>query len=304
MKLQTIKEMILNNQIIDSIIIFVNVNNFVTNQYIKKISEIKNKKLIFVDSLDDVNSKSNDLFDFEDNFIYVYKTKEFEEHNKDILLLKNLIVVCEKFFDSETKNIFEDVSIINEKSSDLEAWQIDDFIRSQLTNLDSSYLDLFKSLYSNNIYQADIDIKKLTIFDEKERPNLVKQFIKDNVFSNSSNYTIFSFTNALLARDINQLKNILDEFERIDIEPLGVVTIMYNNIKNILNIQLDPNATPVSLNMKPNQFAAIKHRVGQFSDSELKKLFLLLTSIDFKLKTGEIEEKYIIDYIVSNIFSV
>ena len=53
--------------------------------------------------------------------------------------------------------------------------------------------------------------------------------------------------------------------------------------------------------MPEKQFKAIKYNCGRFTNEELVKIYELLTSIDIKLKTGLIDNKIIVDYLLSKI---
>ena len=99
-------------------------------------------------------------------------------------------------------------------------------------------------------------------------------------------------------------KKIYKEIDKIDIEPIGLVTVLLNNFRNIIKIQLANNPTAESCGMKPNQFWAIKHSCGLYTKEQLLSIFNFLTEIDKKIKTGMIPvDSFLIDYIVINILT-
>ena len=97
------------------------------------------------------------------------------------------------------------------------------------------------------------------------------------------------------------VKNILETLETMDVEPVGVLTILYKSFKNIIDIQMSSNPTPESLNMSQKQFNAIKYNLGKFTNAELVKIFETLTSIDKKLKSGNLPAENIIEYLLINV---
>ena len=75
----------------------------------------------------------------------------------------------------------------------------------------------------------------------------------------------------------------------IDIEAMGLVTILKKNIRNIIDVQMNPSATYVSTGMSPKQFASVKYNVGKFSNEQLIDLYEFLLDIDLSLKSGELQ---------------
>ena len=61
--------------------------------------------------------------------------------------------------------------------------------------------------------------------------------------------------------------------------------------------------------MPPKQFAAVKYSVGKYTNSQLIKMFKFLTSLDLKLKSGNLQfnnnsrdnNDILVDYVTVNI---
>ena len=64
---------------------------------------------------------------------------------------------------------------------------------------------------------------------------------------------------------------------------------------------MNPSATAQSLGISDKQFIAIKYRTNIFSNEQLLKIFNMLIKIDEQLKTGYLDEKNLIDYMLVNI---
>ena len=54
------------------------------------------------------------------------------------------------------------------------------------------------------------------------------------------------------------MSKLYAELNKIDVEPLGLVKLLYDNLKVIISIQLDPNTTAESIGIASNRFWAIK----------------------------------------------
>ena len=156
-------------------------------------------------------------------------------------------------------------------------------------------------------YLSDTNLSKDTFFHQKISSDV-------NGYVDLNPLTIFNFTNALLKKDYNSLKSILSDLENIDVEATGVVTIMIKNLKNIIDVQINPKNTASSLGLTPKQFAAVKYNVGKFRNDQLINMFEFLTEVDYRLKNGELtldetndmltRNNKLVDYITVNLLNL
>ena len=186
----------------------------------------------------------------------------------------------------------------------LEDWQIKDYVYSRADGISTHKLDWLISICNNDIYRLENELDKIELFNIKERDLLFDVFVDNGMFSDLSNLVVFDLTNAILQKDIKKVNTILEEIKNFDCEPLGVNTILVNSFRNIINIQLTQNPTAEKLGMKGNQFYALKKSCGYYSKEQLIKIYDIITSAEYKMKSGEISNEQLIDYMILNIFSV
>ena len=209
-------------------------------------------------------------------------------------------IIC-KTIDKKSLEVFNNYIVELPK---LEDWQIKDYVYSVAEGANEKSLDRLIDVCGNDIYRINQELNKIKIFTQQERNFTFDKFIEDGIFSDLSTYTIFDFSNAIVKRDRETLRKIYKEIDKIDIEPIGLVTVLLNNFRNIIKIQLANNPTAESCGMKPNQFWAIKHSCGLYTKEQLLSIFNFLTEIDKKIKTGMIPvDSFLIDYIVINILT-
>ena len=170
--------------------------------------------------------------------------------------------------------------------------------------VDNRKLDWLISICNKDIYRIDSELSKLSLFSKKERDSVFEMFANEGMFSDLSDLVVFDLTNAIIKRDIKAVGEILEDIKNFDCEPLGVNTILVNSFRNILSIQLSVNPTAEKLNMKSNQFYALKKNCGFYSKEQLIKIYDIVTSSEYKMKRGEISNDQLIDYMILNIFSV
>ena len=302
MKLDALKDKIESNTIdyINFLIFKYEDIDFLPNQYLFALSKNLNKDIIFIDNLPISNQK--DIFNNKlsvDN-IECFKTDIFDVEDVSLIEKKYLIIICKEITEN-CKDLFNTNIVYFPK---LEDWQIKDYVYSVAEGVDTKYLDALIYLCHNDIYKIDNELAKIKIFERNQRNILFKSFIEEGLFNDLNNNTIFDISNAILRKDINKLTELLINIDKIDCEPLGLVTILYKSIKDIINIQLNHNATPENTDINKNRFWAIKkNNCGFFTKDQLFNIFKFITSIDKKLKTGEISVDIIVDYIVCKILS-
>lgn len=275
-------------------------NSFLPHQYIHEIRKILNKDVQILDDLNVLVSPQKNIFGNTDasDLIRLFVTECFESDNPYLEEENNLIVVCKKVTNEE---LFKD-SII--KFPKLEQWQIKDYVYSIADGVPEEKLDLLIQICKGDIFRISSEASKLSLFTEQERMHVFDSFLEDGVFDDLSEHNIFDFSNAILKKDIVSLAALYKEIEKIDVEPLGLVTILYNNLKSIISIQFDPSITPEILNISPKKFWAIKkYSCGYYTKEQLIQSFYLITDIDRKLKSGEITVDLIVDYIVCHMLS-
>lgn len=293
--IESLKNDIEHKTVSDKVILFVNSeNDFISNQYVDAISKLKNMNIEYVS---EENLVSDDLFSTSYSYLRVYHRAELTNLNLKVLNEKNLILICDKI-SKELKDKFSDVICEVPK---LEDWQIQDYVYSKLDGVDSSKLDELIAICKKDIYRIDREISKIEIFSEKERPYVFDDFMSDGVFSDLTKYSVFDLTNAVVKRDIAKVGEVYGYINNIDVDPMGFLAILTNSFRDVLTLQLDPRLKPEDLYMPKNKFWAIKYNCGFYSNMELIKIYQFITTLDKKVKTGEISTEILIDYIITKI---
>lgn len=305
MDLATLQKALKDNSVIEPFYIFLNSENtFLSNQYIKEISRVKGLSIEYIDNIIGLLPDKNDIFGIEEvideSRLYVCKMDKFEYEDLSIKNIKNLIVVCNGI-SKESKEIF-DQFIVNMPK--LEDWHIKDYVYTIADGVDKRKLDWLISICNKDIYRIDSELSKLSLFSKKERDSVFEMFANDGMFSDLSDLVVFDLTNAIIKRDVKAVGEVLEDIKNFDCEPLGVNTILVNSFRNILSIQLSVNPTAEKLNMKSNQFYALKKSCGYYSKEQLIKIYDIVTSAEYQMKNGYISNDKLIEYMIVKILSV
>lgn len=300
MNIEDFKKDILQHTVKPGLIIFENSeNSFVANQYIEEIAKQRHMSVEQIDDVSEVSGKNTDIFGMTllDSVLHVCRVKEFNAVVYDISLIDrdDIVIICDKALGGPR---WDDRIV---KIPRLENWQIKDYMYSKVEGVDRKQLDWLQELCGNDIYRINEEIDKIVLFDKKDQNKMFSKFIDDNVFSDLSTYTIFNMSNAILNKDLTTLRKIWSEIDRIDVEALGMVTLMKNNIRNIIKIQLNNCPTAENTGMSPKQFYAVSKSCGRFTKERLLEIFTMLTDVDRRLKNGTLPSDVILDYIILNI---
>jgi DNA polymerase III delta subunit len=292
------------NEVKDSLIVFKNSENqFLANQYIESIANSRGMKITYIDTLDGLISDAFSLFDDEvdkkDDELLVYYTDDLS--NSSIIDVTNLIIVTNKISSKEVQSTLSNYIVEVPKLLD---WQIQDYAHSMGEGVDKQDIELLLSLYSKNILRLDQELSKLQHFSPNERKYLFKEMIKDGSFSDTTTYTVFNFTNALVARDIETLSKLLLEMERIDTSPFGILTLLLNNFRNLILVKANLNPTTDNTGLDSKKLYAIKKTSTPFTVEQITIIFEMLCNIDYKIKSGELPTELMVDYIMLKILTI
>lgn len=297
--LNVLKHKIENNDLNIHCIIYVcdKINEFIPHQYALEFCKNNNFEIIHAESI--VDLPHNNLFGNVSNYLTIYKIDTLNENlmvDQEEIAKNYVWVICNKI-NAKYKKIYDDNIVEVPK---LQEWQIKDFITSRCKNLTDDEVNELYFCYKNDLFRLDSELDKLELIGSD---NYKK--IKNQLFVDVSNFNIFDVTNAIIKRDKITLSNIYKEINNIDIDPYGFITVLIKNFRQIIDVQLAKNATAESVGVSSKQFWAIKnYSCGYYNKDELVNIFKFLNSLDYKIKSGEIDTSLLIDYIICKIFSL
>ncbi len=282
--LVTLKKDIENNSLSldkNKILIFIGKDKsseFIFDQYLHEYVNNNNLEIIIENEL------TNDIEFFTANSIRIFKTKKLDQ---SIFNFKGWIY-CNSI-SSSIKNKYDNNIIELPK---LEEWQIIDYISTKGNINIEQAKQLFKKY--NDLYKANIELNKLSIFNKNNF-----DAVRDQLFIENE-YVVFDLTNAILQRDIEKIQEIYKS--NLKVEVFVFLALLIKNFKLVIDIQLAKNSTAESLGISGKQFWAVKrYNCNKYSKDELIYIYNLLTSIDLRIKSGNITIDIVQDYIVFKI---
>lgn len=295
MELKGLKTLIENKQKVEFPLIFnCEDSDFVAKQYLKEISSYMKLSFEIVEDLSEI--PANGLFGFEDTNYYLYKCDKLKEIPK----LNAHTVVIAFSVSKEVRDALE--SYIVDVPS-LQDWQLEEYVNCSCEGLKPDDIKWILKISHLDPYRVEVEIDKLRIFPPLTRHTLFEEFKNQGVFETAAEFNIFNLSNALQSKDLETIKKILIDAKYVDLEPTGLITITYKNLKNLIKVWCSRNPTPENTGLKSNQIWAINKAPRTYTNSQLVNAFKLVASLDRKIKEGNFPVELTVDYIVIKLLS-
>ena len=298
--IRQLKAEIENNNLTKHFIIFKcgKINKFIPHQYALEYCGKNDVGVVHVDSPEEFPRRT--LFDsFVTSNLIIYEVDKLSEElpiEQEEVATNNIWVVC-KNIDAKIKKLYEDYIVEVPKIDD---WQILDLISTSCPDLlEKEQHELF-DVYKEDLFRLNNELDKIKLCGNKSY-----QRIKSQLYVDISNYDVFDITNAIIRRDKKRVSDVYNEIENIDVDPFGLLTLLINNFRKVIDIQLSRNPSAESVGVSDKQFWAIrKYSCGFYSKEELVEIFTFLNGIDYKVKSGELPSSLMIDYIICKVLSI
>ena len=296
MKLEDLKSKLLNENIHISFLVFeCEESYFIPKQYITYYAEKNNLNISYIESVQEISNNTN-IFG-NDNYLYILIQDKYELEKINYDTVDNCIVICKTSKDIDKKFIC--------KVPKLQKWQVLEYERQVCSGLSTIIYERLYNITQGNINRIDLELAKIKIFPQEIRENIYQSISQSGGYSDLSTTTVFNYTNAIMHKDLTTLIAIQKELQSIDVEGVGILVILNKNIKQLIDVQMSKNSSPEALGMQKNQYYAIKYNCGVFTNTQLIKMFKFLTSLDDKLKSGNLQlsSSQLVAYITLNLLS-
>ena len=306
--IQELKKAIQNKNVDDSLLVLKWSDfSFIAFEYVHAIASFKNLEIKVIDDFEEAFQRvGHSLFDFSSiDYLQVYIVDKFKTKlNSQLDELENVIVVCNSV-DDKTLEMLQEKECYFEIPK-LQDWQIEDYFYLRCPGLSMPKIKWLCENANNNIYRIDNKIKKIACFDKKVQEDIFNLIDNDNGYDDMTKNKIYDLTNAILSRDLKQVATILKDIDSMDVEGVGLITILRKSFKLVIGIQLDKDATAEKLGVKPAQYNVVRAKnCNKFSSEKLKSVYKFLSDFDYNLKNGNLDigKERLVDYIICEVLS-
>lgn len=293
-----LKTKIVKKELKDAFFVFVYPDNkFLTNQYVEAISKTLNFKINYIDNLEDALL---DNFDFCEDKLFVLITDKFdipEPFTPDIY--NNLVVICNKY--TGTKDYVIEFPKLTQE-------YVLEYMKTVCPGVNVNNLSWLYDAAQGDIYKIDLELQKLKLY-KRDIQNTAFEKLRDaGNYADLVPLTIYNLVNDVFYKNIDNIKTILNNLDVVDIEGTGLVTLLKNNIRDILLVQTSAtkNPTAAMFGFTDKKLYVIKGKCNKFSTNSLVNTFEFLTSIDYKLKSGwlDLTNTQLVSYVLNNVIDI
>lgn len=170
--------------------------------------------------------------------------------------------------------------------------------------------DYETSKYLVGIFALNVDL----IFNELDKvflyygkPESLTVGKIENIISTPLNTSNFKFVDAVINKNLNHAKNILEDLYKIKTEPTSLIILLAREYRLISYVKTymhkNMNVREISSKLKLQDWQIDKYyKISlTYTDNEIKEILCMLAEYDKKIKTGELEKNSAIQLIILNI---
>lgn len=246
--------------------------------------------------------------------IYDYLGKKNESEKKLFLeyLTHPSLSTCVVFF-SSTKSEFissfegkiENVECDKVSIPFLKSWVIKKLSEKDLS-ASSEVIDKMLEYCNYSITKLSIEIDKLSsIKIDAENKTISLQDI-DNYITKDIEYVIFDLSKAISNKDKNKVYVLINAMLKNKEQPLSIINLIANHFRRLFFISRSSfSDSELAEYLGIKEYAVKKYREGlrSFTQKELKKVYDKCIDIEFKVKSGMMEAKNAVSFIIASIVS-
>lgn len=300
---------------IPNYLIFIGDEWKVQQVYVDQIVEVLQAQKRYIDSVADIYNKLRNNSFIKKRIVYVVRddkdliqNEKLQQQIKNGLLGDNVLIHLVTNIDKRTKfyHAFR-ASIINfERLSDT---MLQKYVKREIT-LSQRNIERLIDICEGDYGRILLEIDKIKNYVDGCVNNYGKSCyvdldeVFDNLIKNGTIYNppydaIFDFVNAVLDRNVRLSFELLDQCYGIGKATLVVLTVLYNNIKAMVQVQsYEGSNIQQATGLTVVQIKNIKSHFGKYSIIELLDALKLLQKVEAGIKQGTIEEAIAIEYVL------
>lgn len=140
---------------------------------------------------------------------------------------------------------------------------------------------------------------------EQKRLDYDKAFeklLEDGTLYKPPKDAIFDFVDAILDRKVNLSYNLFEQCKAVGEVTMVMLSVLYTNAKAVLQVQsCESKDISKSTGLTGWQIQNAKKHLDVYEDWELVDMLRLIHQCEKGIKTGKIDENYVMDYILGSI---
>lgn len=306
MEIAKIKSQIKSGQF-DKWYIFAGEEGAIAKTYINMIAEKGGYRVQYADSYMDVRAKLIQKALLSAPTLYVvFDDKEFLKDEKQWASVKglkdDLLIFQYSSVDKRLKfwKNFKDRAVFFEH---LDAHILKKHIQKRL-NLNDANCEKLIEVCENDYGRIMLEVDKIDKyataypeeFDDCPHDVYFDALLKEGTIFQPPKDAIFDFVAAVLDRTPKKALSLLNECREIGEPNMRLLTVLYTNMTQLLQVQDCGSDTSKSTGLTGWQIKNVKPYVGRYANEELVDALMRLRRLEKGIKVGEVDEAVTVDY--------
>lgn len=156
--------------------------------------------------------------------------------------------------------------------------------------------------------KIELELQKILAYTKEKRltPSIAFEILKnEEIIDIPIGDVLFDFTNPVIRGNITQVNYWLNKIKQTDEPLLGIVKTLYDGFKNLYAVQSTQKNKDArsKIGLEQNRIYAISKNLNIYSNQELERNLKILQYVEQGIKTGQISNKYALDYLVVNLLT-
>ena len=215
---------------------------------------------------------------------------------------------CVVFFSSNKSEFFDSLS---SKIESIDCEKVSDnylinWVKARLnrSNLDASLKVIQKMIdYCNNsITKLDTEIDKLSSVKLQAVERNITDDDIENYITKDIEYIIFDLSNAICKKDKDKVYLLIDTMLKNKEQPVTIISLLTNHFRRLFFISRSSfydKQLAEYLGVKEFAISRYREQLRNFTQRELKNIFDKCIEIEFEIKSGKMEGKNAISYLIA-----
>lgn len=282
--------------------------------YIEQITKVTGKKCVRIDSIGEIFQKLANRSFVKESVIYIVRDdKELMQNEKlqqriEKVLGDNMLILLLTNVDKRTK------FYKSYKASICDFERLSDKMLEKYTlrhiTLSKRNLERFIDICGHDYGRILLEIDKMRTYMfaaemqgyDMDGDEAFEILVKDGTIHVPAKDAIFDFVDEVLNRHCNNSFQLLQECYDVGEATMVMLSVLYNNAKAVLQVQTcKTNDISKTTGLTGWQIKNAKPHLHKYTDAELVDMLKLIQECESGIKTGRIEEQFVMQYILARI---
>lgn len=275
--------------------------------YLDQIAKISGKDLKYIDSISDIYSKRNNKSFIQKFYTYIVRDdKELLQNEKlqaqlNSIIGENILILLLTSVDKRTK-FYKSYSDKIVEFESLKPEILKKYIQKEIKLSDKNTEKLME-VCEYDYGRCLLEIDKIKKFDHEATNSAFEHLLKAGVIYQPPKDAIFDFIDAILDVDINLAYNLYQQCLEVGEATMVMISVLYTNAKAVLQVQSCKSSDlSKSTGLTSWQIMNAKKHLNKRSIGELLNIIEVCQTSQQAIVTGEIEEEFIIENLLTRIF--